>query len=367
MPPRIRLGVIGANADRSWAAQAHFPAVRWLPRYEVAAVCTSKPETAAAAAKAFGARHAFHDHRQLIAHPEVDVVVVSVKAPMHHGITMAALQARKPVITEWPLGANLAETEEMAAGAAKAGVPTMVVLQGRAGPAILYLKELIETGYVGRVLSCFIYRHTPGQGWTSENAWVLDRTRGGHSLSIHTGHTLDTMASMLGEFKELSAYVRAQNSPVRLADTKAEVAVTSPDHVLVQGVLESGALATVHVGSVPGFATGGRLEVYGTEGMLLATATESLHRGDVTVMGSRGGEAPKVLPVPDRHRWVPAGVPKGPPLNVAQLYFAFAQALDAGKPASPDFEAAARRYRLLDAIARASDTGRRITPKLSKE
>ena len=129
---------------------------------------------------------------------------------------------------------------------------------------------------MGKVLSCVIYRVTTSQKRTSEHVWDLDSSRGATSLTIAAGHTLDTLAFILGEFSELSAWVRTQHTSVRLSDTNENVSVTSPDHVLVQGVLEGGVLASVYVGTVPGFVTGGRLEIYGTEGMLLATSPESL-------------------------------------------------------------------------------------------
>lgn len=188
---------------------------------------------------------------------------------------------------------------------------------------------------------------------------------GATSLTIAAGHTLDTLAFILGEFSELSAWVRTQHSPVRLADTGEDANVTSPDHVLVQGVLEGGALASVYVGTVPGYVTGGRLEIYGTEGMLLATSPESLHRGVVTVKGAQKGGALEVLSVPDRYRCVPDGVPEGPPLNVAQLYRFFSRAIHEGRTGCPSFQDAVRRYRLLDAVTKASESGQRMTPYLT--
>src|SRR5687768_3407157 len=154
MADRIRLGIVGAGTARGWARLAHLPGLPHLSEYELTAVCTSSRETAAASAKANGARLAFHDYHDLVSHPDVDAVVVSVKAPSHRDVTLAALQAWKPVYTEWPLGRDLAETEEMAALAARVGVPAMVGLQGRVAPANLYMHDLVRDGYVGKVLSC---------------------------------------------------------------------------------------------------------------------------------------------------------------------------------------------------------------------
>ena len=47
---KIRVGIIGANAHYGWSMQAHLPALRAMPDYELTAVCTSRPETAAESA-----------------------------------------------------------------------------------------------------------------------------------------------------------------------------------------------------------------------------------------------------------------------------------------------------------------------------
>src|SRR3989449_5876724 len=55
MTKRIRVGIIGANPDRGWAAQAHIPALQSLPDdFEITALSTSRRESAAAAGKRFG-------------------------------------------------------------------------------------------------------------------------------------------------------------------------------------------------------------------------------------------------------------------------------------------------------------------------
>ena len=123
---KIRLGIIGANAHYGWSMRAHLPALRAMPDYELTAVCTSRPETAAESAAHYEARLAFHDYHAMVRHPDIDLVSVSVRVPLHHDMVMAALQAGKHVYCEWPLGANLAESEAMAASARAKGVRTML-------------------------------------------------------------------------------------------------------------------------------------------------------------------------------------------------------------------------------------------------
>src|SRR3954465_2897156 len=124
MADRIRLGFVGANVRASWASRAHFPALLASPDVEMTAVCTTRPESAEEAREAFGAKLAFHDHREMVTSPEIDAVAVVVRVPEHYGPTKAAIEAGKHVYTEWPLGGNTAEAEELTALAHARGVQT---------------------------------------------------------------------------------------------------------------------------------------------------------------------------------------------------------------------------------------------------
>jgi predicted dehydrogenase len=106
---RIRVGIVGASPDRGWARAAHLPALAHLDEFEVTAVATTHEASARRAAEQYGIPHAFADAAALAEHPDVDLVVVSVKAPDHATAIRSALAAGKHVFAEWPLGLDLAE------------------------------------------------------------------------------------------------------------------------------------------------------------------------------------------------------------------------------------------------------------------
>uniref|UniRef100_UPI0015F0CB56 Gfo/Idh/MocA family oxidoreductase n=1 Tax=Pseudonocardia pini TaxID=2758030 RepID=UPI0015F0CB56 len=109
---RIGVGVVGLSAGRGWAATAHLPALRALPElFSVRASSASSPESGRAGAEAHGVPHACADVRELAEHPEVDLVVVTVKVPEHERLVGDALAAGKAVLCEWPLGNGTAEAE----------------------------------------------------------------------------------------------------------------------------------------------------------------------------------------------------------------------------------------------------------------
>jgi predicted dehydrogenase len=139
------------------------------------------------------------------------------------------------------------------------------------------------------------------------------------------------------------------------------VAVTAPDNVLVSGVLTNGAVASVHIATVPWHGTGWRLEVYGREGTLVAASEQMVQYAQIRLQGGRGEDrALEALPIPDRLTWVSAEVPQGPPFNVAQMYHRLGDAIRERREAHPDFALAVKRHRLLDALQRSSDRGSRV-------
>lgn len=360
---KIRLGIIGANANYGWSMRAHLPALLALPEYELTAVCTSNAETAAESAKAYGANLAFHDYHEMVAHPDIDLVSVSVRVPLHHEMVMAALAAGKHVFCEWPLGANLEEAQAMASFARSKSVTTMIGLQARSSPAILHLKELVSQGYVGEVLACNMTMFLPGVLQRGKTApWMADREMGGNTLTIGTGHAVDALCFCVGEFREFSAKVATQVSQWETGEPGKTVQVSSPDNVLINGTLAGGAVASAHVATIPSYGTGWRLEVYGRDGTLTASSQEMIQYGKITILGAHNGEAQLAeLPIPDGLTQVPAEVPLGEPFNVAQMYRGLGQAIKAGGRATPDFDSAVDRHELLAAMERSSMAGGKLT------
>src|SRR5918911_5002537 len=331
MAHKIRLGFVGANVRATWASQSHFPALLASPDVELTAVCTTKPESAEEARAAFGAQLAFHDFQAMVASPEVDAVAVVVRVPSHYEPTRAAIEAGKHVFTEWPLGKTTAEAEELTALAQQKGVQTCVGLQARSAPAVLYMKELIDNGYVGEVLACHMSLLRDGVlQRTSDRTWQRDVTLGANTLTIASGHAIDAMRFIVGDVQELSAMVSTQVPQWLEVDTQRLVDVTAPDNILVSGRLVSGAVASIHVASLPWAASGYRMEIYGREGTLVATGEESPQLGTIELHGTRANGRLEPLSIPPHHRFVPDTMPQGAPYNVGQLYAQFAKAIRTG-------------------------------------
>jgi predicted dehydrogenase len=360
MKDRIRVGIVGADASgQGWAPLSHLPALKLMPEFELVAVCTAHADTAAAAAAKYGVERAFHDYRLMVRDPDIDLVSVVVKVPSHHDPVMAALDAGKHVYCEWPLGANLGEAEAMARRARQAGVRAMVGLQSRGDPSIRYLRQLILDGYIGTPLVANMSMFTGGVlERPASRLWDREQSKGVSALTVRGIHTMDAMCWCLGDFVEVSGKVATQVKRWRVGNTDEYVDVDTPDNVMVNGVLEGGAIASVHVGTIPYNASNWRLEIYGTGGTLRASSHGSPQRDASQLLGSQSGAALAPLPVPDSFMEVSPDMPVGPPRNVGHLYLRMAKAIREGTAVEPDFDLALKRHRLIDAIERSSAEGR---------
>jgi predicted dehydrogenase len=339
------------------------PALKGVPETELYAVCTAHADTARAAADKLGVTRAYGSDRALNADPEVEAVAVAVRVPAHYELSKNAIEAGKHVFCEWPLGANTKEAEELAALARKKSVRTMVGLQRRASPAYLYMRELIQQGYVGQVLSVNMMLMNSGVlTRPSDRTWQRDASLGANTLTITFGHAFDAMCMVVGELVEVSAMVATQVPQWFEADTKKYVDVTSPDNIMVQGRLENGAIVNAYCGVHPYHGSGHRLEIYGREGTLsmIGGGEAGEERRRRIMGGHKEDKALQELPVAERFTWVPEALRDGgSAYDVGQMWVKFAQGIRTGAAVEPDFDHAVRRHRMLDAIVRASQTGQR--------
>ena len=359
MAEKLRLGLIGASVKGTWSARSHLPALRASGDVELTAVSTTRADSAEAARQAWGARLAFDDYRRMIASPEIDAVAVVVRVPSHYAPTKAALEAGKHVYCEWPLGRTTAEAVELAALAEAKGLVTAVGLQARVNPSVMYMRELVQGGYVGEVMAVHVCLVREGVlRRPSNRTWQRDAELGANTLTIANGHTIDAMRFVAGDFARLSAVVATQAKQWLDTGSNIWLDVTSPDNVLIAGRLTMGAAASAHIGAIPFAGSGYRMEIYGREGTLVAMGEDSPQLGEVSLHGAKGGNTLAPLPVPERFQFATPGTPAGEPANVGQMYRLFAEAVRGGDARPPNFAIAVELHRLVDAIKGASDSGR---------
>lgn len=360
---KIGVGFVGLTPDRSWGAKTHIPALRTLLEYEIVAVANSNLESSQAAATALGIPHAWPNAVTLAQDPDVDLVTITVKVPHHKELVDAALDAKKMVFCEWPLGNGLAEAEAMASRAKQLGVRNVVGLQARCSPTVRYVRDLIRDGYVGEVLSTTLVGSGGGVSGANEipaaHSYLADRKNGATMLTIPFGHTIDALCWCLGDFREVWASTEVGRT-FKVAETGEVREKTAEDQIVLGGVLQSGVAVSAHYRA--GLSRGTNLlwEINGTEGDLQITGSLGhLQLAELQLFGGRGDEKSlSRLEVPANYRKVSESL-TGPALSVAEEYARFAEGTEA-EDSLPDFEAAVKLHRLLDAIERSATTGERV-------
>jgi predicted dehydrogenase len=363
---KIGVGLIGAGVG-GWAAKSHIPALRSLPDYELRAISTSRRESAERAAKEFDVDAAFDNHTDLIAHPGVDLVVVSVKVLQHNELVRAALDAGKMVYCEWPLDTHLAGATDLAARADAAGVRTAIGLQGRFSPQIRHARDLIADGYVGDVLGTTLVASAMAFGPEAGRAqtYMYDAANGATTFTIPTIHTLDALHHVLGEFTEVGANLVVGRDQVHIVEDGKVLPVTAADQVALLGTLRSGAALSAFYRGGASRGDNLRWEINGTEGDLVITAPNgNLQVMELTLAGGRGTDTTVAeIRVPERYYGPTTDALAGPPRNVALLYDQLARDLRENTHVVPDFAHALTRHHLIDDVERASNSG--VTQKVA--
>jgi predicted dehydrogenase len=350
--PVIRVGIIGLNPQRGWAIDAHVPALRELSGYRLTALCTSRIESARAAATQLGIEHYFADPQELAQCDDVDLVVVTVKVPEHGRLVRAALDAGKHVYCEWPLAMDLAEARELAQLADQKGVRHVIGLQSREAPVIRYLRHLLADGYIGQLRSSSVI--ASGMAWgpyiDHGNAYILDQRHAVTMKTVPFGHFIDTFVHCLGEFSQLSADEANFYTQATVVDTGEVRPKTSSDQLLVQGRLRNGASASIHYRGSVSRASNFHWEINGSDGdLLLTSGMGQMQLADITLQGGRGqdqGLQPLAVPAVFQR----PGMPSGYAANVYGVYAKLIESLRGSGPAPADFHDAVRAHQLLAAV-----------------
>lgn len=364
MPAQLGVGVVGAST-RGWALDAHLPALAGLPEYRLAAVATTRRETAEQTARTYGAASAYADAGALVGDAAVDVVIICVKVPEHARLVELALRAGKHVYCEWPLGRTASEAAGLARLAMRGSTRHAIGLQARSSPVLGTVRRAIAEGLIGAALSCNVYSPTGSGGPARDQAhrYTADRANAANTLTINTGHTLDTVGWLLGGLESLSALTAVGQPDATVVETGERLRVTAPDQVVVTGRTASGCVVNIHAHS--GARRNGAhfaARVFGTEGDLIirsaGTRGHQIEELTARFCPAGSGTWQELTAAPDTYVVDPP-LRAQPVLNVAQALRRFAAAIRGGAAFEPGFDHAAALHRQLAAVELSDDTGSR--------
>jgi predicted dehydrogenase len=200
---KIKFGIIGCGR----IAQRH--ARHSSANGTLVAVCDIIPEKAKALAREYNAIPYYSVEELLDAQKgKIDMLAVCTPNGLHAEHTIKALKAGYHVLCEKPLGINARECGEMIKTAERANRRLFVVKQNRFNPPVVAVKDAIEQGKLGNILSiqlsCFWNRNSDYYSGPWQGSKDLD----GGTLYTQFSHFIDLLYWLIGDVKEAWGFSR---------------------------------------------------------------------------------------------------------------------------------------------------------------
>jgi predicted dehydrogenase len=173
----VRLGVVGFGY---WGPNLARNFDR-LPRAELAVCCDLDPSTLEKLKNLYPYTRVTTEYRDILEDHTLDGVVIATSAVTHYQFAKEALNHGKHVFVEKPLSLRYEEGRELVQLAEERSLVLMVGHLLLYHPAILAIKDYIDSGKLGRILYAYSQRLNLGKLRTDENClWSL----GPHDISV---------------------------------------------------------------------------------------------------------------------------------------------------------------------------------------
>jgi len=263
----IRVGIVGAG----WSTVVHAPAFRLVDGYELVAVCARRPESLAKAMDKLELSDGSTDWRSFVRRDDLDLILVATPVAMHCEVTLAAIEAGKHVLCEKPTSLTPEDSLRMAEAAQRAGVAHAVGFELRWNPERYATWQLLREQALGEP---YMLRLAQSWGhWHPSHApqaeWMYSKADGGGYLAGLVSHDIDFARALLGEPVAVCAEVRTTVKQRTLADGRV-IDVDADDTSTLLLRFASGATAVISSSVVGAHTKGYKLEIFGSEGTVLA-------------------------------------------------------------------------------------------------
>ena len=253
---QVGVGLIGSQ----FVSSIHAEALRACPQAEIRAVASPSAGHARAFAERFAIPRHFTDPAEMLARPDIDMVVVGAPNDLHCRLTLDAAAAGKHVVMEKPLCLNLADADRMIAACRQANVKLMYAEELCFAPKYVRLKKLLDSGALGR--PTLVKQSEKHDGPHADHFWNVDRSGGGVTMDMGC-HAVEFFRWMLGRPPIKSVYAQMSTS-VHGEKTRGE------DNAILILEFEGGATAIAEESWTKPGGMDDRAEVYGTHGVAYA-------------------------------------------------------------------------------------------------
>jgi len=171
---------------------------------------------------------------ELIHNKEVNAIYIATPPDSHAELSIKALKAGKPVYVEKPMALNHAQCQEMIKASEDSGIPLFVAYYRRALPGFLKVRELIDTGILGKikVVNIQLYKSLSAEERSGTPPWrvIPEIAGGGHFVDL-ASHQLDYLDFLFGPVERVKA-VSFNQAGLYKAEDIVSATFVFPDKVL---------------------------------------------------------------------------------------------------------------------------------------
>ncbi len=262
---KTKMGIIGCGTI-SWA---YFTAGERFEIVDIVACADLLPERAQARAEEYGIPRACSVD-ELLADPEIEIVINLTVPKAHAQVSTAILQAGKHVYSEKPFTVDREDGRRVLALAQEKGLRVGCTPDTFLGGGIQTCRKLIDDGWIGQPIgaAAFMLGHGP-EAW-HPNPFFFYQPGAGPLFDMGP-YYLTALVNLLGPVKSVVASA-AISFPERIATCKEHfgktIQVTTPTHVCGILEFETGAVGTITTSFDVWACELPRIEVYGSEGTL---------------------------------------------------------------------------------------------------
>lgn len=161
---KINVAIVGLGFGAEF-----IPIYQRHPRANMYAICQRTRTKLDAIGDAFGVEKRYDDFNALIRDPNVDAVHINSPIPDHAWMSLAALKAGKHVACTVPMATSIADCRRIVNLARKTGLTYMMMETVVYGREFLYIKELYDTGKLGKIQFLQASHQQDMDGWP--NYW----------------------------------------------------------------------------------------------------------------------------------------------------------------------------------------------------
>lgn len=188
---RLKVGIIGQGRS---GRNIHAYFVSKLPEmYEIAAVSDPMEDRRAKAIADFGCE-AFADYKDMFSRKDLDLIVNATPSHMHVPVSLEILESGFNVLCEKPLARRVSDVDKLIEASKKSGKLLAVFQQSRYSPAFEKIREIIDSGVIGRVVQANVSYNNFARRWD----WQTLQSKNGGNL-LNTGpHPVDQALQLYG-------------------------------------------------------------------------------------------------------------------------------------------------------------------------